>query len=122
MKEDIGISKLSIKVQEYIKTLQIERATALRALNEFVDNQTKSPFFIKDSFCTGEKTGPTQKICYIQTNRITVEHGEISLEVRLRDETIEIKWGGLNYNLKNIALIPYSYQCVRLISKKDMID
>ena len=39
------IEKLSKWAQEHIRTLKYERDTAVRALNNYVDGQTESPFY-----------------------------------------------------------------------------
>ena|SRR5579863_2839176 len=87
------LSKLSKWAQEYIYTLEGERDAANRALNEFLDSQTPSDFFVEES---------TQKGVikhYIQTNKITVQMAD-GKEIYINKEQdgsfyLASGWGGL---------------------------
>ena len=113
------IEKLPKWAQEYIRNIEREREVAVNALNEYVDNQTPSPFFIDEMECTGERKGPTIKRRYVQTHKIEIEHQEVSLRIILRDESIDLQWSGEKM-LGDVAFIPSSYQSARLVSKGNM--
>ena len=78
------IAKLPQWAQEHIKYLNMERDTAIRALNEHIDHQTPSPLYWDQYLSTGEGnsgglTGPTNKRFYVQNHRMTVEHAGVLL-------------------------------------------
>ena len=119
--EDINCEKLPKKVQAYIRDIERERETAIRALNEYLDNQTESPFSYSDYLCTGEDKGsPIYKTKYIQTHKIEIKHAGIIFTAMLRDNTIDLKWEAENRSTRAIAFIPASYQGARLVSKENM--
>jgi hypothetical protein len=108
--------------QQYVANLERERENAISALNEYVDNQTPSPFYIDEGESTGESQGPTIKRRYIQGHKITVEHKGIRLEVMLRPNEygIDLGWDDLTRGLKHVAMVPQSFNRVQLISKENM--
>jgi hypothetical protein len=121
-REDFNFDKLPKKVQEYIITIERERESAIKALNEYLDNQTKSPFSYNDFLCTGEEEtgGPTYKTKYVQTHKMEIEHCGVILSVMLRDKTIDMKWESSNHGLREVAFIPSCFQGARLVSKDNM--
>ncbi len=112
------ITKLPKWAQDHIRNLERERDTAIRGLNEYIDNQTKSPFYFSDYLCTGENAGPTSKVVYIQTNQMTVEHAGVQLDLLLRDGYIDMNWSG--EHRVEVAFIPQMHQSARLVSKENM--
>lgn len=115
------ISKLPKWAQEKIKTLERERENAIRQLNDYLDSQTKSPFYITDLVSTGEaERGPSYKTTYIQTNKMTIFHAGVLLDILLREGQIDLSWGGDHSRLHEIAFIPSSHQSARLVSKENM--
>jgi hypothetical protein len=117
----MDINKLPKWAQTYIRNIERERETAIRVLNEHIDNQTLSPIYVDDYECTGEEQGPSIKRKYIQSNKITIEHQGVELGIILRDESIDIQWSSERC-LGDVAFIPASYQAARLVSKKNMRD
>lgn len=75
------VLKLPKWAQAYIEDLLREREMAIRTLNEFQDSQTPSRIYYEDHACTGEETGPTAKIKYIQSNRITFLVGKHEIDI-----------------------------------------
>lgn len=118
--DDAQKARLSKKVQEYIKDIEQERFIAIRALNEYIDGQTPSPFYIEDALSTGETQGPTFKRVYIQTHKMTIEHQGVYLTILLRDDHIDMQWSTPEHRTGDVALIPTSYQSAKLVSKKYM--
>ena len=115
------IGKLPKWVQKHIKDISIERSTAIKALNEFIDNQTESPVWYDDLICTGEEQGPSFKKKYIQTRSITFEYAGVSLRVLLRDNQLDLSWSaGDRFSSKEAAFIPTSYMQARIVAKENM--
>ena len=114
------IKKLPKWAQAYIAKLNRERETAIRSLNKFLDKQTESPFYFDELLSTGEQQGPTFKRKYVQTCRMSVKYAGVILNILLRRDSIQIMWGGGEYELEQIALIPDSYQSARLVAKENM--
>ncbi len=117
---DPRIEKLPKWAQDHIADIQRQRDVSVRELNEYIDKQTPSPFFVDEMVCTGEETGPTVKRNYIQTRRVSVEHAGVSLDVYIRDEVIELTWGDGEYRNGDVAMIPVSRQQVHLKSQENM--
>lgn len=119
------ISKLPKWAQDHIADLRRQRDTALNKLNDFVDDQTPSHFYVDDHVCVGEKSGPTTKRHYIQTEKMTVEYGKITLNIYCRDDQrgehpcIDLQWG-YGYSNQEVAMIPESFQKVRLVAHEHM--
>lgn len=116
----MDISKLPKWVQRHIKNLERQREVAVKALNDYCDDQTKSPFSIEDNVCTGEEKGPTNKVRYIQTHKISVENEGVYLEVMIWDRAIDLSWSSERSWTGEVACIPYSYQQIHLVSKDNM--
>lgn len=116
------ISKLPRWAQEHIATLERERFVSVRALNEYQDSQTESPFRYWDYIPTGETSGPTQKTRFIQTNKIEAHWAGVELTILLRhgSDEIDMHWGAQNRAISEVAMIPYSFGSVRLKSKESM--
>lgn len=108
------IAKLPKWARDHIRDIERERDVAVRELNNHLDGQSKSPFYIDDMVCTGEEEGPTIKRCYVQTHNISVESGGIHLDVYAREDCIEMSWGNGKYSCAEVALIPESFQRARI--------
>lgn len=121
MSDTPDISKLPKWAQTHIKDLKRERDVMLRALNEFQDKQTPSPFYFEDWVCSGEAPGPTPKRCYVQARTMVLVHGGIQLSVRPDDNgQIFLQWNSDGDLMEEIALIPAAYQNARLAAKAHM--
>jgi hypothetical protein len=118
------IAKLPKWAQDHIQNIERERFTAVRALNEYCDETTKSPFVIEDSVCTGESTGPSTKRRYIQAPSMKVEYGGVELRISANDYNgrrgIELSWSTLNYGHDDICMSPLCRNSVELITKEAM--
>lgn len=108
------IQKLPKFAQAYIQDLIRERETAVQALNDWTDTQTPQPFFVEEMLCIGEQRGPSLKRRYIEGHRVAVVHQGVRLSIMLRDTAIELQWEDENRGMKEVAMIPQSYQQVRL--------
>lgn len=121
---DEQISKLPAWARERIKNLQRERDEAVKALNKWADTQTPSPFRAEEMLCTGEEQGPSAKTRYIQARALLVVHGNIELRVSLpmgaSGQGITLQWGGVQRNGIEMAMIPESFQRVRIIEQSEM--
>jgi hypothetical protein len=118
--EEIEIEKL-VKLprwaRDYINQLAMERETAIRNLNKYLDEQKPSPYFTEELMCTGEEkergsAGPTNKIRYIQASGIACKHPKEKVGVRMRvvDDGIMISLEGRGPH-HSIAIIPSSSNC-----------
>jgi hypothetical protein len=113
-------NKLPKWAQEHIEKIERERDQAIKALNEYVDNQTVSPFYVEDYVSTGEERGPSYKRSYIQTHKMTIEHEGVELNVLLREGYIDLQWNGMKYHLDIVAFVPTSFQSAKLVSKENL--
>ena len=117
------IEKLPKWAQEYIRDIERGRDIAIRALNEYCDSQTPSEFFIEEMESTGEGQGPSIKVRYIQTRRISVVHDGVQLDVGIDNaKELTLQWYNVNRRCGDVAFIPESYQRARLLSKQNMMD
>jgi hypothetical protein len=116
------IAKLPIWAQDYIRKIEREREVAIRALNDYTDESTPSPFYVDEPESTGEQAGPSFKRRYIQTHKIAVEWKGVLLEIYLhQDENeIDIGWSDLSRQLKHVAFVPVSFNRAQLIAKENM--
>lgn len=119
------IEKLPRWAQEHIANIERERFVAVRSLNEAMDAQTVSPFYIDDWVCTGEQTGPVTKRRYIQGHKIQCLFDGILMEILLsegagRDRGIHISWNDEKRLTGKVALVPTSYQKIVLINKANL--
>lgn len=116
-----NVTKLPKWAQEYIQDLRRERETAIETLNEYLEHQRPSPFFVSDLVSTGEERGPSLKKWYIQSRRVEVEHAGVYLHIMLRDDCIELSYNAPEkYASGNVALIPHSFQMIHLVNKRNM--
>ena len=120
LRMDERVAKLPKWVRGIIQKLTRERDVAVKALNNFCDNQTKSEFYYEDCLSTGETRGPTLKKRYVQTYKIQVENAGVFLEIGVKDESIELKWANRKSGLGDVAFIPDSYQSAKLVAKEKM--
>lgn len=121
------LAKLPAWAQEHIKTLQRERDVAVRELTEFLDNQKPSRVFTEHYIapCIGELR-PSQERVYVHPDyavvmeahdirvRLTNEHGSTN------NESICLQWEDIGRKCRDVALVPLSYNMVRLITKARM--
>jgi hypothetical protein len=118
---DDKIEKLPKWAQEYIKDLEREREVSIRELNSYCDEQTESPFYTLDLVCTGENQGPSQKVRYIQTNKIEVNNGGVLLQLILRGNHICLSWTAEDFlQSMDVAFIPTGYQQASLVANENM--
>lgn len=119
------ISRLPKWAQDHIADLKRERDAAIRALNEWKDDQTESPVMIPALVCTGERKGPSQKIRFIQTRWVEFEWEGIHLSVHLREgewnKCIDLGWCASDGSHGDqVAMIPSAFQQVQLYSRSNM--
>lgn len=115
------LAKLPKWAQEYIAYIERQRFVAVRALDEFRDEQTPSPFYFQDHSCTGDKSGPVERKRYIQTHSIIVKWRGVELTVDANSgHGLRLQWNGDNSHMGEVAFVPTSYQSAKLIGKEDM--
>lgn len=117
------INKLPTWARNYIAALQNQRDIAVRALNQYCDEQTESPFQIPELECTGEEAGsdaPVKKVRYIQTRRMEIKWQGVELSIMLRDDRVNLQWGLPSFRTGDVAFIPCSYQSADLKAKEQM--
>lgn len=114
-------NKLPKWAQEEFKTIQRQREEAIKSLNEYVDNQTESPFSVDDYVSTGEEEGPSKKVRYIQAYCVRVKHAGVDLRVYANeDNSIRIQYGKQNYSIGEVALIPVSFQTIEIKASSNL--
>jgi hypothetical protein len=113
-KPEYDFTKLPKWAQKYIEDIERERDVAVRALNEFQDADTPSPYWVDEYVCTGEQQGPSNKRRYIQGHRMTVQVGKGEIDFFLREPNVlEISAGS-----DTIRFSPYSSNCIRIEEPK----
>jgi hypothetical protein len=118
------IQKLPKWAQDHIEDLERQRDISIRALNEFCDNQTPSPFYVEDLVCTGEGQGPTPKRCYIQAHSVTVVWAGVEMQIDANDyggrkNEIGIRWS-VRDGGRDVAVIPASFNQILVKTKENM--
>ncbi len=118
------IAKLPKWAQQHILALERERLTAIEALNDHLNHETLSPFYTEDMLSTGERghqCGPSLKRRNFQAHHMVVDFKGVHLEIYLREkEGIQLKYGPPNRGMGDVAMIPESYQSVRLVAQENM--
>ena len=119
------IAKLPKWAQEYIADISRERYVAVRALNEYCDDSTPSPFSVEELLCVGNGAGPSSKLRYIQAHTIDVRWRGVRLSVSAHNYSntgtgIRLRWRTDDRAEREVAMIPESYQCVRLVAKEEL--
>ena len=115
---DQRIVKLPKWAQEEFERVVRERDTAVKALNNYCDKQTKSPFYYNDFLCVDQP--PKKYTAYIQIRKMNVEHKGVRLEIQLSDNGIILQWGGDMHFMEKIALVPKAHQKAELIARDNM--
>jgi hypothetical protein len=119
------ITKLPKWAQSRIADLERERDAARLSLKGFQDSQTESPFYLDAWYCE-----PRIKR-YVQspTNRITVEHAGVKMEVYLAPEKdgqrlhgIEITYSPIEQRMgyAMVAVMPRGISTIQLVTKENM--
>jgi len=114
------LAKLPKWAQEKIAVLERERKTAIDALNEALDSQTESPFYIDDWVSTGEKVGPSFKTRYVQAYKMCVKWMGVVLTILpckndgQRRDGIEIKWEAIGHRdvCQGIGAVPTAFNTI----------
>lgn len=114
IKMDEKINKLPKWAQEYIEKLERERNIAIQELDEYLNSQKESPFYVRE-FELGRFFNR-----YIQTHRMDVQHGDVHLSILLRENHIDLSWSNDESGSNEVAFIPTSFQAAKLVSKKNL--
>lgn len=116
------LAKLPAWARSHIANLQRERIDAVRALNDYCDDQTESPFRYWDflSLGDGKNKEPTHRTKYIQTHKMEVVHGDVLLRILIREDQpeIDLQWTADKGLTTDLALIPKSF-CGAVIKTKE---
>lgn len=118
---DERVGHLPKWARELIEALSRERDKAVKALNKYHDNQTKSSFYHEDRFSIGEDEVSFKKV-YIQAYDIKVKHKGVFLQVRLGQDGINLRWEDEKRHGRHVAFIPENWQGAVLIAKENMRD
>lgn len=112
------LEKLPKWAQEHIKDLNRRMVIAERTLKEYQDAQTPSEFFYDDYLCIGGGS-PQHARRYVQTHKISVVKDGVRADVLLRHDEpgIEISWGDEKRTCREVALVPTSFQKIKLVTK-----
>jgi hypothetical protein len=122
---DEQIAKLPKWARDHIDSLARQRAVAVKELDEYCNSQKQSPFFTEDMACTGESSGPSHRVRYIQAHTVCVVWRGVHLRIDAhgygnRSDGISLSWGAGKCVTRDVAMIPQSYNSVRLVAKEDM--
>jgi hypothetical protein len=114
------IAKLPKWAQEYITDLERRQRNAETHFKEHIDSQTPSHIFYDEYVNVGEKSENFTR--YVQTDRITIKRDGVRLDILLRpeDKGIELQWDDEQRRCREIAMVPTSFQKVKLIRKEDI--
>ena len=87
---DPRIDKLPKWAQEHIEAILRERGAAVRALQEFEDNQTPSSMFVTEYVSDGETRGATSRKHYVQGHRLEINHAGVSASIILYPKNCQL--------------------------------
>lgn len=115
------IAKLPKWAQERLADLECRTRMAEDTLKEYIDDQTPSEFYIEDYVSVGEGSNTHVKK-FIQTYKMAVEHNGVKLTILLRQDEkgIELQWNDTNRLINEIALVPLSFNKVKVVAKEFM--
>lgn len=119
---DPRIEKLPAWARNLIVKTSRERDTAIKTLNFFEDSQKKSNIYFERLDFTGQEAGPTNKRCYVQSEKIEIEAFGVHVEVSVdqKSNCINIQYDQPDRSLREVALIPESFQRFRIVAPKNM--
>lgn len=116
------IEKLPKWAQEHIKAITRERDYASKAMAKAIDGQTESPF----SVMAYDSTSCKFLRWFVNTSDGTMEirHGGVLLRVQLRNDngrkTTDLSWSKELNLSADVAMIPTSYQQVKLATAENI--
>ena len=116
-------SKLPVWARDLIRSLRRERDTAIQTLNEFVDSQTPSRIFVDDLVSTGERQGPSEKRLYVQSDKVSILHAGVMLDVyTCYGPEISLRWWADERRglATGVGLVPESFCAAKLVHKDNM--
>ena len=115
------IAKLPKWAQERMEDLERRTRVAERALKDNLDSQTPSEFFVEEYLSTGEGSDKHVRR-YIQTYKMAVEHDGVKLTILLRQDEkgIDLQWNSTNRLMNEVALVPLSFNKVKIVAKEFM--
>ena len=115
------LAKLPKWAQEHIEDITRQHKVAVGQLNQCLDTQTPSSFFIDEYVGIGAGS-PKNIRKYVQTHKISIQRDGVRLDVLLRiDEPgIEIAWIDDKRMCSEVAMVPTSFQKMKLIPKDKM--
>lgn len=118
---DAQFEKLAKWALEYIRDLERQRETAVRALTAWTDSQTQSPISIPEMECIGGDENITSMVRYIEGRRVEFDWAGVHLSVLLREDAIDLQWHRAGRtSLGDVCMQPRSYQQIYLIAKDKM--
>ena len=82
---DERFARLPKWAQEHIRTVEGEREAAVKALQQFTDDQTPGPFIFEEWVSDGQSAGPTTHRRYVHAHRMAVIHAGVEMEIVLHD-------------------------------------
>lgn len=93
-----NFDKLPRWARDLIIDLTREREVAVRALNEFRDEQTPSSIWHEKRICTGEAAGPVEHRRYLQAYRVSfylgpAEYDVVDVCLRPNEQALQITAG-----------------------------
>jgi len=120
------IAKLPKWAQEHIRDIERQLSAATTALDQIKDQQTPSPIYLDDWYCT-----PRMKR-YIQspTGHLTIQHAGVHLDIFLAPEKdgqrlhgIELQYAAVEsrgLTDRQIAIMPRGINTIQLVAKDSL--
>ena len=109
------ISKLPKWAREYIDSLENHLKESRRALDDYLDDQKKSPIYTNTLVC--DNTPPTIRTRYIQdTQGIHIDYAGIKCNIALGIDEDNIQIFFEAKPNKKVFLSPVASNCIKLVS------
>lgn len=115
------IAKLPKWAQERMEDLERRTRVAELRAKEYLDAQTPSEFYVEEYVGVGEGSSEYVKR-YVQTYKMAVEHDGVKLTILLREgeKGIELQWGSTSRLMNEMAMVPLSFNKVKIVAKEFM--
>lgn len=120
------LAKLPKWAQDAFKSLERERYTAVRELQQWTADQTPSPISIMEMVSDGTQRGPKTYTRFVHTTDLKINWQGVELTIALRSDgpmhenCIKLQWSGHDRGSQHIGFIPDSFQSAYLIHPDNM--
>jgi hypothetical protein len=98
-----AIARLPKWVQEHITNLERALEVAVKALDQYVDDQTPSPFQVQDLLCLAKNKTVSR---YVQASTMNVTSGGVTLSIYPEDDGIHLMYRSETRAANDVAIVP----------------